>query len=283
VNSVSFLKKIRRLGKFLNALAKVSPALAGRAAFRAFSTPRRIPVHVQDQSFLAGATQSDFIAERIRIRVYEWKSKQAQGTVLLLHGWESNSARWRKFVEPLCDAGFSVYAFDAPAHGNSAGKEVNLPLYSRVIKAFMQRYGIPDALVGHSLGGAAVVMSMAAFEVPQVRKAVIMASFAESSRVMQDFGRLLDLQPAVLSCLNQEIERRSGLPIEGYTIQGKATLLLDVQGLVLHDRDDAVAPVSEGAAIAASWQARYVETIGLGHRMQDKAVVMTVVKFISEG
>ena len=60
----------------------------------------------------------------------------------------------------------------------------------------------------------------------------------------------------------------------------KAALLTDVQGFVLHDRDDDVAPVEEGRLIAGFWNARYFETEGLGHRMQDKAVVQAVVSFI---
>lgn len=200
----------------------------------------------------------------------------------MLHGWESSSARWRKYVKPLHQAGFRVLALDAPAHGNSGGKLVNLPLYSRVIKTFMQHYGVPDAIVGHSLGAAAVVMSMAAFDAPHVRKAVLMASFAESSRVMRDFGNILGLQQKVLDELNREIERRSGIPIEAYTIKGKAATLTDVQGLVLHDRDDEVAPVSEGLAIAEAWPAQFLETQGFGHRMQDKSVVEAVVRFIAD-
>ena len=54
------LKKIRRVGKMLNALSAVSPALAGRAAFRIFCTPRRLPVRDNDREFLATAQHFDF-------------------------------------------------------------------------------------------------------------------------------------------------------------------------------------------------------------------------------
>ncbi|MEI6409645.1 MAG: alpha/beta hydrolase [Bacteroidota bacterium] len=282
-DSNAFLKKARRVGKFINALALVAPRQAGRLAFRIFCSPRRQPLRDQDRSFLSTAHQSILQAEGLQIRVYTWHSSQKsekKRVVLFLHGWESNSGRWRKYVKPICNAGFTVMALDAPAHGNSSGKQVNLPLYSRVIKAFMEHYGTPEALVGHSLGGAALVMSMGAFEAPRVRKAVVLSGFAETSRVMHDFSRILGLKPVVSEYINREIEKRSGMRIEQYSVVDKAALLHEVKGLVLHDQDDDVAPVEEGQLIADAWNAQFIQTQGLGHRMQDKSVINHVLAFL---
>lgn len=283
-HSEDFLKKARRAGMLLNALSVVAPRRAGELAFRIFCSPRRNALRDQDRSFLEKAEQLELQAEGLPIRVYRWVSPvqtQDEKIVLFLHGWESNSARWRKYVKPIREAGFTVMALDAPAHGNSGGKQVNLPLYSRVIKAFAARFGAPYAMIGHSLGGAAVIMSMAAFDVPRAKKAVVLSAFAESSRVMDDFGRILGLNSRVKEYINRSIERRSGLRIEAYSVVQKAGQLRDVQGLVLHDRHDDVAPVEEGRQIAEAWQARFVETTGLGHRMQDKTVIASVLQFLS--
>jgi predicted alpha/beta hydrolase family esterase len=279
----AFLKKVRRAGKFINALALVAPRQAGRLAFRIFCSPRRQPLREQDRSFLGTAHQSVLPVEGHQIRVYTWHSShqsEKKRVVLFLHGWESNSGRWRKYIKPICNAGFTVMALDAPAHGNSSGKQVNLPLYSRVIKAFMEHFGTPEALVGHSLGGAAVVMSMGAFGAPRVRKAVVLSGFAETSRVMQDFSRFLGLKPLVSEQINKEIEKRSGMRVEQYSVVEKAALLQDVQGLVLHDHDDDVAPVEEGKLIADAWNAQFIKTRGFGHRMQDKSVITHVLAFL---
>lgn len=286
-NEAVFLKKIRRVGKLLNALSVVSPTWTGKVALRIFCTPRRLPVREQDQAFLATAHEHATLSlDKVPCRLYVWKPQHVEHqeqnrTVLFLHGWESNAARWQKFVPPLCDLGFTVLALDAPASGHSDGKQLNLLIYSRVLRDFTKKWGVPDALVGHSLGGSAVAMGMAAFDVPHVRKAVLMAPFADSSRVIRDFGKLMGLKPAVLSALDREIERRSGIPVSEYSVAKKAALLERVEGLVLHDRDDDVAPVSEGRAIAGSWGARFQETEGLGHRMQSQSVVQSVVGFLA--
>jgi len=265
----------------LNALSTVSPMLAGRVAFRIFCTPRRLPLRDHDREFLATAEQGSIHVDRKAVRTYTWPAAQPDArTVLFLHGWESNSGRWRKYIKAAREAGFRVQAFDAPANGHSEGTLLNVLVFARVLKVFLEKYGAPHAVVGHSMGGAAAVMSMALSGAPRTEKLVLMGVFAESTRVISDFGQVLALKDVVIQSVHHEIERRSGQPIEEYSVRKKAALLHDVQGLVLHDRDDEVAPVAEGQAVAESWGCPFVETEGLGHRMQDKSVVETVVAFL---
>ena len=113
------LKKIRRMGKLLNALELVSPALAGKVAFTFFCTPRRLPMQEKDAAFLATAVQESLIFKNLKIRSYSWQNPDPEAkSVLLVHGWESSSARWRKYVKALLNAGFTVHAIDAPASGH---------------------------------------------------------------------------------------------------------------------------------------------------------------------
>jgi hypothetical protein len=127
-------------------------------------------------------------------------------------------------------------------------------------------------------------MSAAILDAPRPEKMVLLGVFAESSRVIRDFGAILGVNATVLAGIHREIERRSGMPIEAYSVAKKAALLTDVKGFVLHDRSDDVAPVAEGRLVAEAWNAHYLETEGLGHRMQDKQVVQAVLQFIrSEG
>ncbi len=273
---------IRRLGKMLNALAAVSPRLAGRVAFRIFCTPKKLAVREKDREFLATAIHSTFRAEGLTIRNYLWESSNPDAqTILFLHGWESNAARWRKYIRAAIKAGFRVQAFDAPASGHSDGKLLNVLLYSRIVKKHIAENGVPYAIVGHSLGGAAAVMSLTLLEVKRPQKMAVLAAFAESTRVIRDFGRILGVNETVLQALYRHIERRSGLSIEEYSVRKKAGELSDIEGFVLHDLDDEVAPVSEGLAIAESWGCRFLQTEGFGHRMQDKVVVQEVIKFLT--
>jgi len=275
------LKKIRRVGKMLNALALVSPALAGKVAFQFFCTPRRLPVREKDAALLASAEQGFLVYQKQKISTYSWRSEQPDAkSVLLLHGWESNSARWRKYIRGLRAAGFTVHAIDAPASGNSHGKRLNVILYSNVVMEFIAKNGSPNVIIGHSLGGAAAVMSTTLLAAAQPEKMVLLGVFAESTRVIQDFGQVLGVNPGVITAIYKEIEKRSGAPIEAYSVTQKTLQLLGVKGLVVHDTNDDVAPVAEGRMVAKTWGASFFQTEGFGHRLQDKSVVTAVVDFV---
>lgn len=281
--TVQTLKKIRRVGKVLNALVAVSPTLAGQVAFRIFCTPKRMAVREKDQAFLATATHSTLRMEGLSLRCYVWESSKSNArTILFLHGWESNAARWHKYIKAARNAGFRVQAFDAPASGFSDGKLLNVLLYSRAVKKFIAENEAPYAIVGHSLGGAAAVMSLALLGAKRPQKMAVLASFAESTRVLSDFAHILGANESVVQALYRHIERRSGLPMEEYSVRKRAAELSEVVGFVLHDLDDEVAPVSEGQVIAESWGCRFLQTEGFGHRMQDKVVVEEVIGFLRQ-
>ena len=180
----------------------------------------------------------------------------------------------------LCKAGFTVQALDAPASGLSGGRILNLSIYSAAVKKHIEKNGAPYAIVGHSLGGGAAVISAALFDAPRPEKMVLLAVFAETTRVLHDFGHIIGVNETVLRYVDREIERLSGIPPAGYSVLQKVALLTDVQGLVLHDHDDEVAPVAEGRLVAERWAAKYVETEGLGHRMQHMSVVHAVRDFL---
>lgn len=275
------LKKIRRLGKMLNALALVSPSLAGRVAFRVFCTPRALPVREKDADFLTSARHERFKMEGLTLRSYHWDHADSEAPrILFLHGWESNSARWHKYIREALSKGYAVDAFDAPASGHSEGKLLNALLYSRALRKYLSINPKPYAIVGHSLGSAAAVFGLTLFPIERPQKVVLLASFADSSRVIYDFANLIGAKELVVKAIFRHIEKRSGMSIDEFSVQQKVRLLQDVTGFVLHDAADEVAPVTEGRDIAASWTCQYLETQGLGHKMQDKQVVRAVLDFL---
>jgi pimeloyl-ACP methyl ester carboxylesterase len=283
-HSDDFLRTARRVGTAINGLSYIAPSLAGRLAFRLFCTPRRQAIKGRDQEFLATSTQYSFEAEDLQIQSYTWHPALPDpvGRVLFVHGWESNSARWRKYVKLFCEAGWEVTAFDAPAHGRSGGRMIQLPMYSRVIKAHMEQFGTPDAIVGHSLGAGAIVIGMTMYQAPIVQNIVLLGCFGSTERVMRDFGRLLGLRPQVIKAIDDVVYAKSGHRMATYSIVEKSAMLPDsVRGLVLHDSHDEVAPVSEAQAIAQNWGVPFSITEGYGHRMQHKSVVRRTFEFLA--
>lgn len=91
--------------------------------------------------------------------------RPAAPTAVLVHGWTGNSATMLLLAEPLLDAGIPVFAFDVRRHGRSD----DAPFVT--IRQFRDDLGqalrfarerAPErriVVVGHSLGGAAAILS----------------------------------------------------------------------------------------------------------------------------
>lgn len=275
--------RAERLGRWLNRLALISPKVAGRMAFKIFCTPFGGKLREKDRQFLATADQQIFLEfDGHKIACYEW-GEPNRPTVCFVHGWESNAARWRYFIREAVKNGFRVVAFDAPAQGNSSGRVLNLYLFMRAFAGVVAHFGQPNAFVGHSLGGGAIMQALSKTDILRPEKVVIIGSFNTSLQVFKNFANLLKLNETILSGMKNEVFRRTGRTVEEFSNSLAAAQIHDVQALFLHDVGDDVVPIDDGRANAAAWAgSRLVETVGLGHKMQHRSVVEAVLNFIGE-
>ena len=79
-------------------------------------------------------------------------------TVLICHGYASYFYKFEQYIQPLLKAGFSVIGFDAPGHGQSEGKYINIIIYKEAIQKIMEQVGPIDHFMGHSLGGITLAL-----------------------------------------------------------------------------------------------------------------------------
>ncbi|MEZ4811465.1 MAG: alpha/beta hydrolase [Allomuricauda sp.] len=118
-------------GKYFNVYTFFSPKKAAHRAFTLFCTVRKGRVLPQQAKYLDDAKLEREHVAGHHLQSYRWKG--GGETVLLVHGWESNTFRWRNLIKKLREADFNVIAFDAPAHGHSTGKLLYVPLYEEVV------------------------------------------------------------------------------------------------------------------------------------------------------
>src|SRR5690606_32675566 len=131
---------------------------------------------------------------------YQWSGTGA--TVLLVHGWESNSFRWRNLIQFLRANDFNILAFDAPAHGYSSGEYLHVPLYSECVLHMLEKHR-PKHLVGHSVGGMTALYTQYRNPENSVEKIVTIGAPAEFHEIMEHFRLLLNLGPRVMRGLDQ--------------------------------------------------------------------------------
>lgn len=93
-------------------MALFSKRRAALATFEVFSKVRKGRVLPQQLSYLEDAKDQVLEIENHTIQTYQWSGKRE--TILLVHGWESNTFRWRNLIAKLKDADYNIIAFDAP-------------------------------------------------------------------------------------------------------------------------------------------------------------------------
>ena len=266
------------IGLYINILSYTSPQKALRLAYKYFSNPREgrllkdsLPSVLKEAQ--AGiVTHNDFI-----FQTYTWKGNDTK--VLLVHGWESNAARWKLFITYLKKAGCTIIALDAPAHGLSSGTEFNIPQYAEFIDIIVQRER-PQYMVGHSLGGATALYYQSHYPNTILQKLVIMGAPCDFNSILHNYIGLLSLNSNVFLLLKKHFFDHFKIKTEEFSGSLFAAKI-KIKGLIAHDRNDKTVAFKEGKKIASAWpQAEFVETKGLGHSMHDDKLYTKIYSFL---
>jgi pimeloyl-ACP methyl ester carboxylesterase len=95
--------------------------------------------------------------------------------VVLVHGTPTSSLIWRGVIERL-GASYRVHWLDLPGYGASekfAGQDVRLRVFARVLREFIEHFGLTRPhLVGHDFGAATVLGAHLVEKVPVASLAV---------------------------------------------------------------------------------------------------------------
>jgi pimeloyl-ACP methyl ester carboxylesterase len=218
--------------------------------------------------------------EDASVTLYHFPAASGAPRVLLTHGWAGYGLQLAKLGEALSAAGWAAVLMDQPGHGRSAGWTGNLQQFSRALRFVGARLGPLHALVGHSMGGAAI--SHAVVEGLAVDKLVLISapvSLTEETRAM---GQALRLSDRVLADTIAHIEARERVPFDTIAATYLAPRIA-VPTLVVHDLEDTTVPPAAAQTLVNHLpNPRLHTTSGLGHRrlLKDPGVVGIVADFL---
>ncbi|WP_167851974.1 alpha/beta hydrolase [Hymenobacter elongatus] len=280
----------------LRLLALVSTTLAFRAAWRLFTTPRRLPVKQWEAAAVAGARRFELPFGSGALVAYEWTAPSqsaAPPTILLVHGWEHRASFWGALAQSLRKAGYRVVAFDGPAHGASAGRRTTLPEFGTAIQLVADTVGPVWGVVAHSFGAAATAGLPVRFNTehaqqhqagqPTLPRLVLLSVPGSTPAVFQRFAGLLRLPPKVTTRMLRHVETQGGRQVESFSLTQAGPKDWAGRVLLLHDRADETIPFSEAQDVARSWPGLdFRPTNGLGHNriMRDPAVLRQIAAFL---
>lgn len=265
-------------------LESVNPAWASQFAIKIFSTPIRHQRPKREANLYHSAEKLplEFPQKNTNLHVYHWKNGPKKA--LVVHGWSGRGTQLCKIIEALLEAGYSVYSFDAPAHGDSKGKRATLLDFIASNHLMDAQFGPFDATIGHSLGSMSLFNAIS--EGLQTKSLVGIGSGNSVENILTQFVELLQLKPqmtaTLLADMNAKFQSdRSILEYSAHAVAPK----IDIPVLMIHDQEDKDVPIEAMRMMQGKIRnLEMLETNGLGHRkiLGDPAVIKRTIEFIQK-
>ncbi len=270
----------KSIGSYINILSFIAPKKATQMAHGYFSEPRKGKFTVENLPKTLQDAQSEIINyNEDVIQTYIWKGNDT--VILLIHGWESNSSRWKKMLPHLKKSGSTIIAIDGPAQGLSSGKEFTVPKYAEFIDIAAKKYQ-PNYIIGHSMGGQASLYYQYKYQNPSIQKMVILGAPSDFTIILENYTTLLSLNNKVTTALKNKYTQFLNQHLDLFSSK-EFVSKIDVKGLLAHDIDDNVVLFDEGEKIVEAWKdVIFIATKGLGHKLHDDDLYRKVAKFLFE-
>lgn len=270
----------RLIGLYLNLMSIVAPRKAGKIGFEMFCHPFRVPLRTKHLMFLEAATYSRIDVEGVQVQLYRWGN--GPKNILLIHGWQSHSYRWKAYIEAFDKKEFSIFAFDAPGHGLSSGNFLSVPLYARIINEVVNVVGNVDCIMAHSLGSFSSVYYLFK-NAPDhnIRGMVAMASPGEVHEFLEYFKKELGLSKTTMKVVVKHFAERFHHPPSYFSASSFAHSI-QIPSLIIHDEEDMETGVTHSKRLHQMWKnSRLMLTKGSGHNLKSPEVLQEVLRFVS--
>lgn len=249
-------------------LSKLAPATAGRMAFDLFCTP--YPKYKKRKApaiFNHARNLTVVMKDKTKIKGFEWQSNSPNGqTVLIAHGYASFAYKFEHYITPLLKMGYRVLAFDAPGHGQSEGKHINVVVYQEAIEQIMQQCGPVNHFIGHSLGALTLSMIAEQIDRPNERKFVLIAPATKTTTTFDNFFKMMHFNQVTKDAFINQVLSLTVHKVE-YFASDRALANYKGPLLWVHDQEDLVCPYKDLEEFQknAPNNVEFLITNGLGH------------------
>ena len=280
----------------LTAWPDVSAAAA--EAVRRFTTPPPVTRRITEPDerplmpkFMpTGAKHHDVLGSEGRVAFWSW-GDPSWPLVVCLHGWGGRATQWSALAGRLLAAQHRVVTLDAPGHGASDGDRASLPAFRNALLRVLDATGHPTALVGHSLGGLAVLAAIASRAnggTSPLPRAISIGAPSSVNRPLSRFLRRHQASDAVRDAMIAHLERRWHFrwdDVDTVALAAQAAAGGGAPLLVIHAADDEQVLLIESEGLANDWPGaeRFLAPEGCGHVriLRDAVVMEKIVSFIT--
>ena len=266
------------IGFVFNVIAVFSKYYAGKLAFRFFCTPFSGKKFTSKElRFLNSARREALPFKDYELQCYIWDGSGK--TIFFAHGYYSNTSRWRPLINLLIRKGYRIIAMDAPAHGESGGKTINGVMYAEAIEILLHKYPA-DFVIGHSLGGMALVYYFSHLKAIEVERMILMGVPSELSSVVEVFTSTLRFSKRAKEGFYDYFEAYLNFKVSHFSVSSFIQTI-NIPGLFIADKNDEIAFYEEALAIVKNWsEGELLTTTGLGHTLQGRDVFKAILAHI---
>ena len=268
----------RGIGFFINIIGLFYSSYAAKLAVKIFSSPKKGSLDIEESDYLDTAFKEEVIYQDISLMTYRWLGTKE--TILLAHGWESNSYRWKDLIELLKQEKYNIVAVDAPAHGNSGSKIFNALLYSECIHVVTKKFKV-DAIIGHSVGGTASAISLNNYNLSSVKKLVSLGAPSNFVGSVNGYIKMMGYSKNVSNAMNQYYLKHFGYLIEYFTA-ANFSKNIKAKGLIIHDKKDRIISYRDALDIKKHYEnSQLIKTMGFGHGLKSDKVYNHILEFLN--
>ncbi|WP_452222849.1 alpha/beta fold hydrolase [Lacinutrix chionoecetis] len=268
---------VKIIGGLVNTMSYISPRYASRKALDLFATPRKGRILENQKTFLDSAETHHLKYKDLQISTYQWKGKGK--TILLAHGWESNTHRWEALILQLKTLDYNIVSIDAPAHGGSSGKQFNAVLYSECIHVAAKHFK-PQIIIGHSVGGMSTGFYQHTYQNKNLEKLILLGAPSEFTGVFKRYVDMMGYNKRVENGLNNLVVERFNKAPSHFSLANFAKTI-NTKTLIIHDIEDKIIPFNDAEMIAKNHKnVEFISTKGYGHGLRNNVVNKHVIDFI---
>jgi pimeloyl-ACP methyl ester carboxylesterase len=269
------------IGRYLNILAQLAPQKAAAIGFNLFCRPFRSKLTKKHQFFFKTASQSTFSLDKETIYTYKWGCGPTK--ILLLHGWQSHTYRWKNYIDTLDKNLYTIHSIDAPGHGQSSGKFLSVPYYSEAIIKYISIIGKVDKVISHSIGAFTALFTFNRNPAILPDSLVLLAPPGEAKEFFSFYAHQLKLSKQCVGLIEKHFEKVTKYSIDFYSA-AKFASNINSKGLIIHDDEDDETSVENSKGIHRVWpNSTLVITKGIGHNLKSIEVLDLVHDFLGGG
>lgn len=266
------------IGRYLNALNFISKSAGSKASFKIFCTVMPYKLRPFQEEYLAKANYSSITVDGEQVQLYKW----GIGThrILMVHGWKSNSYRWKQYLDNIDFSKHTIYSLDFPAHGRSEGTLWNLIKGNKTLKATIDYIGKVDTFIGHSVGAFTSFYFFHQHPELQPKRMVSLGTAGDVRDFIGEMEQALNINNNTKENLNAYFQTFTGKEVSYFNIENFFNNI-QYDALIIHDKDDKDTNYNYSQRLNTLIpNSKLVLTKGLGHKLKDDSVTSLVLDYI---